>query len=156
MTLRRSRTLWPASIRTRATTSGTSLSSRKRTQLLRRLCHLPRDQKINFTAMIFVVREAFVNLRAGNVGKTVRYGINRFAVLQKTDDVMDADARAFNPCVPAADSFRLHDVAIVRRGFHAGIISYALARSTSNLPGWKLVASRHSGPGKGNLRRFDL
>src|SRR6266567_1082026 len=98
--------------------SGTSLSSRKRTYLLRRLRHLPRDQKINFTTMIFVVRKTFVNLRAGNIRKTGRYGINRFAVLQKTDDVMNTDARAFNPCLSAADSFGLHDVAVVRRGFH--------------------------------------
>src|SRR5947207_10209963 len=102
------------SIKTRATASGTSLSSRKRTQLLRRFRHLPRDQKINLTAMIFVVGKAFVNLCAGNVRKTARHGIDRFATLQKADNVVNADARAFDPRVSAADLFGLHDIPIAR------------------------------------------
>ena len=39
--------------------------------------------------MIFVIGEAFVNLRASNIGKTVRDGIDCFAVLQKADHVVN-------------------------------------------------------------------
>src|SRR5436309_11645657 len=68
--------------------------------------------------MVFVVGEALVNLCAGNVGKTVRHGIDRLAVLQKADNVVNADTCPFDPRGSAADSLRLHDIAIVRRGFH--------------------------------------
>ena len=102
--MRRSITSCPASTSTRATTSGTLLSSRKRTQLLRRLSQLPRDQQIDFATMIFVIGEAFVNLRASNIGKTVRDGIDCFAVLQKADHVVNTDACSFDPRVTAANS----------------------------------------------------
>src|SRR4029077_4913431 len=125
--LRRSITSCPASTSTRATTSGMSLSSRKRTQLLRRLSQLPRDQQIDFATVIFVIGEALVNLRASNIGKTVRDRIDCFAVLQKADHVVNTDACSFDPRVTAANSLCLHDVAIVRRRFHlAGLYHSSL------------------------------
>ena len=63
--------------------------------------------------MIFVIGEALVNLRASNIGKTVRDGIDCFAVLQKADHVVNTDACSFDPRVTAANSLCLHDVAIV-------------------------------------------
>jgi hypothetical protein len=93
----------------------TSLSSRKGTQLLRRLGQLPRDQQIDFATVIFVIGEALVNLRASNIGKTVRDRIDCFAVLQKGDHVVHTDACSFDPRVTAANSLCLHDIAIIRR-----------------------------------------
>src|SRR5262245_60475186 len=103
---------------TRATTSGTSLSSRKRTRLSLWLGQLPRDQQIDFATMIFVISQALVNLRATNIGKTVRDGIDCFAVLQQADHVVNTDACSFDPRVTAANSLCLHDVAIVCRRIH--------------------------------------
>ena len=82
--------------------------------------------------MIFVIGEALVNLRASNIGKTVRDGIDCFAVLQKADHVVHTDACSFDPRVTAANSLSLHDVAIVGRRFHLSrTISQLVARSTS-------------------------
>ena len=48
--------------------------------------HLPRDQEIDLTPVIFVIGQAFVHLGFGNLGKAVRNdGIDTLAILQEAN-----------------------------------------------------------------------
>jgi hypothetical protein len=72
---------------------------------LRGLCHLAGHEKVDFASVIFIIGETLVNLRPSELREAVRYQrINRLAVLEQADDVVDANSSAFDYCVAAADS----------------------------------------------------
>lgn len=81
---------------------------------MRRARHLSRDQEINFTTVIFVVGKAFVNLRASNLRETSRKRIDRFAILEQADNIVDANPSALNASCAAADFGVFRDVAVCR------------------------------------------
>jgi hypothetical protein len=59
-----------------------------------RVRHLPGDWKIDLTAMVLVVRETFVHLGFRERRKAAAgHSLDRFAVLQKPDDIVDGDPR---------------------------------------------------------------
>ncbi len=62
--------------------------------------------------MIFIISEAFVNLGACDLGETIRKRVDGFTVLQKTDNVVNADAGSFNRRCAAANGRVFHDVTI--------------------------------------------
>ena len=68
--------------------------------------------------MVLVIGEGFVNLRASNVRKTVRYRIDRFAVLQQANHIMNTDPRAFDPRIATTNALGFDDVTIIGRRFH--------------------------------------
>jgi hypothetical protein len=75
--------------------------------------HLSRHQQINFSPMILVVGKTLVDLSPGERRKTRRReGLNGFAVLQKTDDIVDGNPRAFHSRIPAAYVGRSNNVSI--------------------------------------------
>ena len=75
--------------------------------------HLSRHQQINFSPMILVVCKTLVYLSPRERRKTrCPEGLNGFAVLQKTDDIMHGNPRAFDPSIPAAYVRRSNDVSI--------------------------------------------
>src|ERR1039457_1430259 len=54
--------------------------------------------------MFLVIREAFINLRLRQIGETVgNEAVNALAVREQPDDIMHADACAFNPRIAAAN-----------------------------------------------------
>ena len=71
-----------------------------------------RNQKINLATMIFIVGEAFVNLSARDLRKTIWKRVDRFTVLQKTDHIVNADAGSFDRCRAAANVSIFHNVAV--------------------------------------------
>lgn len=92
-----------------------------------RFTHLPGNQQVNHRAMIFVIGEAFIDLRASQVRKTARDRVHRLAILQKPYDVMDTNARSFNARLPTAGSFLGDDVTISgRRSLHGDELTYGV------------------------------
>jgi hypothetical protein len=85
----------------------------KKTSLCVGRRHLSRDKQVYFAAMVLVIRETLINLSFCDVGKTVDGdGIHGFAVLQQSDDIVNADARACDDRVAAAHSRSPHNIFI--------------------------------------------
>jgi len=59
--------------------------------------HLPGDQQIDLAAVILIIGKTLINLRARELGKTVRrhrfYGL---AILKQANDVVNTDSSALN------------------------------------------------------------
>ena len=90
--------------------SGVSWSSRK---VIVGRRHLPSDEEINLAPMILIVRQTLVDLRFGEVGEAGHEdAVHCFAVLEQTNDVMDADARAFDDGITAASARPSRDVSV--------------------------------------------
>jgi len=68
-----------------------------------RIVHLDRYEVVNLSAMILVVRQAFVHLRALQVGKAAADLIHAGAVDDEADDIVNANPGAFHARVPTAD-----------------------------------------------------
>lgn len=75
-------------------------------------CYLSRDQEIYFTAVIFIIGKAFVDLRASNLRETSRKRIDRFAILEQADNIVDAHPSFFNVSCAAADAGVYGNVAV--------------------------------------------
>ena len=73
------------------------------------------EQKIDLVPVIFVIGEAFVNLRFGEAGEAGdEDAVHRFAILQQANDVVDANPSAFNDGKPGAKAGSACDVTIAR------------------------------------------
>ena len=80
-----------------------------------RICrrHLTSHQHVDLTAMIFVVRQALVYLRAGEIREAPRdETVHGLTGLQKPDHVVDADACAVDPCMTASHAGRTDNVTV--------------------------------------------
>src|SRR5207302_6917953 len=78
--------------------------------------------------MILVIGEAFEDLGSGEIGKRGANAIHVATEKKVRDHIVDSDASAFDTRISAADAFRLHDIAIVRRGFHTGALYHTRAQ----------------------------
>jgi hypothetical protein len=75
--------------------------------------HVTGHEDVNFSAMIFVVGEAFVNLGARQRGEAVGNDrLDRLTCLQKGNHIMHADASALDDGLAAANARDIGDVAI--------------------------------------------
>jgi hypothetical protein len=68
--------------------------------------------------MVLVVSEALEDLRATQIRKRGANAVYIPTEKKVGNDIVHTDSCAFDPRVSTADSFGLHDVAIVRCGFH--------------------------------------
>src|SRR4029077_2034384 len=73
---------------------------------------------LDFSLMIFVVSEALEDLRSAQIRKSGANAVHIPTKRKVGNDIVRTDSCAFDPCVSAADPLGLHDVAIVRCGFH--------------------------------------
>jgi hypothetical protein len=86
--------------------------------------------------MIFVVSEALEDLRPAQIRKRGANAVHIPTKKKVSNDIMHTDSCAFDPRVSAADPLGLHDVAIVRCGFHEP--NYiTTARKIDIVFGWK-------------------
>ena len=98
--------------------------------------HLAGDKQINFTSMVFVVRQAFIYLRARDILKAaVNDAINRFAVLNKSDNVMYTDAGTFDRRASTSNTRLVNDIAV---GCARDICGHTHAESSGWLGSWFL------------------
>ena len=76
--------------------------------------HLSGHQHVDLAPVIFVVSEALIYLRTGEIGENVgtHDTIHRLAILKQADDIMHADAGALHPSMAAAHTRGANDVAI--------------------------------------------
>src|ERR1017187_7028173 len=56
---------------------------------LQSLAHLFGHQRVNFRAVIFVVGQAFIDLRLGQIGKAAQHVFNLRTVDDQADDIVD-------------------------------------------------------------------
>ena len=115
-----------------------------------------QGQSLDFSLMIFVVSEALKDLRSAQIRKRGANAVHIPTKKKVGNDIVHTDSCAFDPCVSAADSFGLHDVAIVRCGFHEA--NYITTfRKTDIVFGWKRLFPRtqHASPARSTelLRR---
>ena len=98
--------------------------------------------------MVFIVGEAFVNLRSGQLREAVRlYRIDCLAILKQADDVVHGDAGAFHYGVPAPHARRADDVAICfGNRFHVEMVRFLITECQ-----WAAPVSREV-PFGGNVR----
>ena len=75
-------------------------------------------KSLDFSLMILVVSEALEDLGAAQIRKRGANAVNIPTKKKVGNDIVHTDSCAFDPRVSTADSFGLHDVAIVRCGFH--------------------------------------
>jgi len=80
----------------------------------RRGCsHLAGHQHVNLPTMILVVRQTLIDLGSGDVGEAGGDdAVHGLTVLERTDHVVDADARAFDDGVAATDSRLASNIAV--------------------------------------------
>jgi hypothetical protein len=91
--------------------------------------------------MIFVVSEALEDLRSAQIRKRSANAVHIPTKKKVGNDIVHTDSCAFDPCVSAADSLGLHDVAIVRCGFHEA--NYITTfRKIDIVFGWKKLFPR--------------
>jgi len=63
--------------------------------------------------VVFIVGEALIDLGSGELREAVRrQSVDCFAVLEQTDDVVDADSRAFDCRMATPHARRADDVAV--------------------------------------------
>ena len=67
------------------------------------IVHLERYEVVNLGAMILVVRQALVHLRALQIGEAAADLIHTATVDDEADDIVNANPGAFHARVPAAD-----------------------------------------------------
>lgn len=82
-------------------------------------------EEIDFAAVVLVVGEALVDLGFGDFGETIgSESVDRFAVLEEGNHVVNRDARAFHNGVAAANTRGADDVAVgFRSGAHSWMVS---------------------------------
>ena len=73
---------------------------------------MPRYERVDLRTMIFVIREALVNLCTRQVGETANNIVDAGAVYDQANDIMDSDAGAFDTGISATDTVRADDVAV--------------------------------------------
>ena len=68
-----------------------------------RIVHLNGYEVVNLGVMILVVRQAFVHMRALQVGEAAADLIHGGAIDDEADDIVNANPGAFHARVPTAD-----------------------------------------------------
>ena len=102
-------------------------------------------QSLDFSLMIFVVSEALEDLRPAQIRKRGANAVHIPTKKKVGNDIVYTDSCAFDPRVSAADSLSLHDVAIVRCGFHPA--NYITTfRKIDIAFGWKRLFPRVAEP----------
>jgi hypothetical protein len=92
------------------------------------------SQSLDFSLMILVVSEALEDLRTAQIRKRGANAVHIPTKKKVRNDIVHTDSCAFDPCISAADSLGLHDVTIVRCGFHEANYITTFARSISGSP----------------------
>ena len=107
-------------------------SSRKPS--LRRTRHLLGDEQVDLPAVVFIVGKTLVNLRPRELREApCRQPVNRFAILQKANDDVDADSGAFHYGVAASHARRAHDVPIGLRNPSHDLMLWFTSPSVNDL-----------------------
>src|ERR1700689_3313783 len=95
--------------------AGTSLRSRG---------HLPGNEQVDLSPVVFIPGEAFVNLSSGQLRKAVYpQGVNSLAILKQADDVVHGNPGVFYYRIPAPYARRTDNVTVgFRNRVHTGMV----------------------------------
>ncbi len=75
--------------------------------------HLPGNEQVDLSSVVFIVGEALVNLRSGELREAVcRQRVYRFAILKQANDVVDGNPGTFHDRVPTPHARGTNDVTI--------------------------------------------
>lgn len=90
---------------------------------------MPRNQKVDFPTMVLIESKTLVNLclRQGREGAG-KNAINGLAILKQADDIMDANARAFDNGIAAANSWDATNIPIAFRGCCHNLVIHTTRR----------------------------
>jgi len=82
------------------------------------IAHLTCDQGVDLAPIVLVVGQTLIDLRALEVWKAANDVVNSATVDDQADDIVDADARALDDSLPAADAGDSGEVTIIRSALH--------------------------------------
>src|ERR1700722_4336552 len=110
--------------------AGTSLQSRG---------HLPGNEQVDLSPVVFIVGETFVNLGPGQLRKAVRpQSVNSLAILKQANDVVHGNPSALHHGVPAPHTRRTDNVTVgFRNRVHTRMVrvpSWGVNRSAAGDP----------------------